>query len=99
MKVYLVEADFGQWEDSYQEALGIFLHKKRAKSVKKEFEDLMVFLRNSTEPEEPSFPQPIYPEEQDADWNIYYERSQEWQEAERFNFCNIVEFELDKKKL
>jgi hypothetical protein len=98
MKVYLVEADFGQWEDSYQVTLGVFMHKKRAENVKKDYEDLMIFLKNSDEPECPNFPQPIYPEDTGPEWNEYYEKSQERSDAENFNFCNIVEYELDKRK-
>ena len=38
MKVYLVEADFGKWEDSYQVSLGLFKHKIKAEIVKLNYE-------------------------------------------------------------
>lgn len=44
MNIYIVEADFGQWEDAYQVVLGVFRKKRRAEKIKSDFERRMQTL-------------------------------------------------------
>jgi hypothetical protein len=84
MKVYLVEADFDQWEDSYQVSLGLFKHKSKAELVKQNYEQDIKKLRTKD-----LLDQIEEKEEEDLIG---------WEQWKDFNFCTITEYELNEEE-
>ena len=100
MKVYLVEADFEQYEDSYQVSLGLFKHKSKAEIVKLNYEqdirelcdEILIkplFSKENTTLEEEEIPK---------EWEDYYQKEYYKRNAEDFNFCTIIEYELNEEE-
>lgn len=94
MKVYLVEADFERWEDTYQVSLGLFKHKSKAEIVKLNYEQdikelcegILIKPINSGE------------DEDSPEWDDYWNNEESKRQAEDFNFCTITEYELNEEE-
>lgn len=101
MKVYLVEADFERWEDSYQVPLGLFKHKSKAEIVKLNYEQDIKELCDEI------LIKPLFSGEENAtleeeeipkEWEDYYQKEYSKRNAQDFNFCTIVEYELNEEE-
>lgn len=94
MKVYLVEADFNEWEDAYQVSLGLFKHKSKAEIVKLNYEqdikklcdEILIYPINSGE------------DEDSLKWDDCWNNVESKRHAEDFNFCTITEYELNEEE-
>jgi len=102
VKVYLVEADFDQYEDSYQVSLGLFKHKSKAEIVKLNYEQdikklcdevLVKPIANGEDEDSPEWDEYWSPE-----WNEYWSNEESKRIANDFNFCTITEYELNEEE-
>ncbi len=95
MKVYIVEADFGQYEDSYTVTLGCFSSPLRAQAAKAVYEEQVDYARQLEPPYglEPQDYEKI--EDLQGDQADDYARwEQDYNLAQDFNFCSIIEHEV-----
>ena len=90
MKVYILKSDFGQWENSHTQIIGVFLDKSKAEKIKSEIELEMKEYENKE--------CPYNIEDYDNLTSKQQEECDTWQSnyyyAQNFNYCYIEEHEL-----
>ncbi len=100
MNLYLVEAHFGSYDDSWKNTLGIFSNEDVANTVKSDFEKEMKNQKKLPFPKELSDKGITYEnmsnDNSEEEWDILDKWSDAVQDAKDFNSVIISDFILDE---
>jgi hypothetical protein len=88
-KVYLVESDFGQYEESWQRIEGIFTNPAKAEEVKAKVIAKIEALKDIPEPNSTDMTDKDY-----EAWNTWFDNHQM---AKDFNRCTVTEYTLNQE--